>query len=331
MVIGYYVHHHGVGHLTRARVIAESLRTRGHQVTLFGSELGDTPGITLPRDNDGFSPFEDADANQALHWAPMDHPGYSARMGAIASWALTHRPAIFVVDVSVEVVTCLRLLGVRTVVVAQPGDRSDAAHTLAFRCATAILAPWPPEAEPCPALRPFDAKTFHTGGISGIRQLPQERELGVVLSGQGGAANERIINQLQEQLPQMNWINVGANHWVDDIAALLARTQVVVTHCGQNAIADIATLDIPAVLCPQDRPHDEQRFLANELSILDIATSISAQDLSRFDWATAVTTAIQRPTQWARWGTSGSAERAADAIERVSTRPSHVVRESVHG
>ena len=63
MVIGYYVHHQGAGHLTRARVIASTLRARGADVELLGSDLRGTPGIPLPRDDDGHAPFADPDVS----------------------------------------------------------------------------------------------------------------------------------------------------------------------------------------------------------------------------------------------------------------------------
>ncbi|MGB3829484.1 MAG: hypothetical protein WA962_11995, partial [Ornithinimicrobium sp.] len=255
MVIGYYVHHHGAGHLTRARVVSARLRAQGHQVVLLGSDLRGSEGVALPRDNDGLTAFDDPEAGGALHWAPLRHPGYSTRMQAVASWVIAHRPRVVVVDVSAEVVALLRLLGVPTVLIAQPGERTDAAHTLAFRCATAILAPWPPQAQPCPAIHAFADKVTHTGGISGVGARPRvgssQRSLGVVLERRGGAGPTGLAAQVRDRLPGMQWVQAGADHWVSDVGALLNRAQVVITHCGQNAIADIAAIDVPAVLQPQ--------------------------------------------------------------------------------
>ena len=55
-----------------------------------------------------------------------------------------------------NVISFVRLLGIRTIVLAQPGDRSDAPHRLAFDAAERIVAPWPEELlrpawlQPCP-------------------------------------------------------------------------------------------------------------------------------------------------------------------------------------
>lgn len=315
MVIGYYVHHHGAGHLTRGRVIASSLRSRGAEVVLMGSDLRGTDGVTLPRDNDGSMPFHDPDASGALHWAPLRHPGFSARMEAVAAWVKARKPHVVVVDVSVEVVVLLRLLGIPTVVVAQPGDRTDDAHTLAYRCATAILAPWPAEADPCSALHAFAHKVTHTGGISGLQSRERTPEVGVVLTG-GGQESDRSLS-LADQVPHMRWVQAGGRNWVDDVGALLARAKVVVSHGGQNAVADLAAIDVPAVVCPSPRPHAEQVHLGAELARLGYASVAHPDEGPPLDWAALVRDAMQRPSQWSRWGTESAPSRAADIIERV--------------
>ncbi|MGC1208380.1 MAG: glycosyltransferase [Ornithinimicrobium sp.] len=328
MVIGYYVHHHGAGHLTRARVISSQLEASGHRVVMLGSDLGESAGVVLPRDHHGDLPFVEPQAGGALHWAPLGHPGYSERMHAIATWVMAHRPRAVVVDVSVEVTTLLRLLGVPTVVVAQPGDRCDDAHELAFRCATAILAPWPAQARACPAIEAFGSKVAYTGGISGALRKPRPRTVGVVLDGRGGGASHAVIDQLRDQVPGMPWVRAGGGSWVSDIGELLNQARVVITHCGQNAVADVAAIDVPAVLRPQPRPHDEQVYLSSELSRLGLAVAApegrtpgrrSRQaKVNGTDWSSTVDEAMGQATQWHLWDTECATERAADLIEAVA-------------
>src|SRR5690606_3210462 len=84
-VIGYYVHHHGRGHLSRATAIAAALET---EVTVLSSLTAPAdwsgPWIELPRDDEdhGRSP----DANGRLHWAPIHSNGLRERMSAISRW-----------------------------------------------------------------------------------------------------------------------------------------------------------------------------------------------------------------------------------------------------
>ncbi|HET6967393.1 MAG TPA: hypothetical protein VFI44_03900, partial [Ornithinibacter sp.] len=201
MVIGYYVHHEGAGHLTRASLIATVLRERGHEVVLIGSALGDHGGLALPRDDAGDGPWHDPTASGALHWMPMADAGTRARMASLARWVLDHRPDVVVVDVSAEVTVLLRLLGVPTVVVAQPGERDDEPHLLAYRCASAVLAPWPHIARPCVSLRPHLSKVTFTGGISrlatgsgpgAVRVAARAGCVGVVLGGRDTALDAGV-------------------------------------------------------------------------------------------------------------------------------------------
>lgn len=80
MRIGYYVHHHGRGHATRAGVIGAELTRRGHVITYLGSgALPDGDQVALASDADeADAPFVDPDAGGRLHWAPLGG-GYAER------------------------------------------------------------------------------------------------------------------------------------------------------------------------------------------------------------------------------------------------------------
>ncbi len=49
------------------------------------------------------------------------------------------------------------------------------------------------------------------------------------------------------------------------MAAAVQRPSVIVAHCGQNAVAEIAAARRPAILVPQHRPFDEQQAMAEAL------------------------------------------------------------------
>ncbi|MFC8762138.1 MULTISPECIES: glycosyltransferase [Streptomyces] len=47
---------------------------------------------------------------------------------------------------------------------------------------------------------------------------------------------------------------------------------MVVTHAGQNAVAECAAARVPAVVVPQSRPHGEQHATAHALAEGGLAT-----------------------------------------------------------
>jgi hypothetical protein len=140
--IGYYVHHHGAGHVTRALAIAEHMEA---PITLFGSSLPEESHLSnvslchLPLDFDADTVV---DTPAGLHYAPLAVHGLRERMGMLVDWLRSNWPCLLVVDVSVEVALLARLLGVPTVYMRQRGHRVDAAHSLAYASATRLLAPY---------------------------------------------------------------------------------------------------------------------------------------------------------------------------------------------
>lgn len=320
LVVGYYVHHAGAGHLTRATVVAARLRERGHEVVLLGSHLGAQPGITLDRDDlDG--PWEDPTAGGALHWLPVRHDPTQSRMTALARWVEQRRPDVVVVDVSVEVTVLMRLLGVPTVVVAQPGVRDDAPHLLGYRCAQAILAPWPAVVGDFPGQREHRPRLVHTGGISRMASRSAAGRagsgVGVVLGGRDDETMAVLATRLEREVPALDWVRAGGGTWVDDLESLLAGAAIVVTHAGQNAIADVAAISAPAVVVPTPRPHGEQEALAAAVDRLALARVVPHGQAARAPWRALVEAAQGSGDRWWMWRTGGAVDRAADLIEEV--------------
>lgn len=166
-MIGYYIHHHGFGHLARAVSVCAQLR---RPVTALTSLDVPEPHpfsaiVKLPRDDQDMQARE-VTAHGALHWAPHHDAGFSARMSEIARWVSAARPEAVVVDVSVEVAIFVRLLGTPVIVVALPGKRTDAPHLLVHRLADHIVAAWPRALCVPSWLRQYDDKTTSIGGIS---------------------------------------------------------------------------------------------------------------------------------------------------------------------
>lgn len=335
-MIGYYAHHHGSGHVTRAASIARALRAVGESTTVLSSrdpvsDFAVDDWVSLPMDVDS-SPPVDPTVNGLLHWAPTNVAGLTQRMAVIAEWLARTRPRLVVVDVSVEVALFVRLTGTPVVVIAMPGARDDSVHRLAYDAATAVIAPWSRETYDPEWLHPYAHKTFHVGAIS--RFEGRERSTSetassmgrtvLVLGGAGGTALTRdAVDRAAAANPDYEWrpAGVDAASWVDDIWPTLCSASVVVTHAGQNAIADIACAARPAVIVPQERPFGEQSATATALASAGAAV-VTSEWPAPTEWQALIDKALALdPVCWQRLRTDGAAARAATVLtERVARR-----------
>jgi hypothetical protein len=348
-VIAYYVHHHGTGHLHRAAAIGAKL-----QVPVVGLSSRTRPSgwagewLRLDDDAAGVDPATgDVTAGATLHWAPKHHDGLRRRMGAISALLASGRISLLVSDVSVEVALLARLHGVPVVVMVQPGERTDRAHRLAFDLADRLLAPWP--AHPDRVSEPaWQAKTLHLGGFSRYDGRPRTRHRPgrrvLVLWGSGGVnvpfdgitAAARATAGWHWQLagptppapdvsPAATPANLDNLGWVEDLWPALCRADVVITHAGQNAIAEVAAARRPAIVIPQVRPFREQEATATALAASGLATVVAHWPRDE-EWAGLLAGAAARPGRpWSQWSYGDGAARAARAIEaRLPAGPSTV-------
>ncbi|MEH6794522.1 MAG: glycosyltransferase [Rhodococcus sp. (in: high G+C Gram-positive bacteria)] len=331
-MIGYYAHHHGVGHITRSDAIARSMAEPMTVLSSRSRPAGHAAAewITLPldvdEDSDNASP-EDPSAGGVLHWAPHDVDGLTERMAIIAEWVARERPRAVVVDVSVEVAMFLRLMGVRVVVMAVPGERADSVHSLAYRSATRIVAPWSQQVYDPAWLHPYSEKTTYAGSIS--RFAGRERTAGnadptvVVLGAAGGTSlTDDLVDSWSAVDPRFRFraLGVAGGDWVDDVWPVLCSAALVVTHAGQNAIADVAASGAPAIVVPQARPFDEQSATGRALAdgavaeVLDTWPSVAR-------WHAAADRALELGgRRWSALRTDGAPARAARAIEQAAPR-----------
>ncbi|GEB47244.1 hypothetical protein AB6V29_16015 [Microbacterium sp. 20-116] len=331
MVIGWYVHHHGYGHVARFLAVTPHLRTPVVAFSSMPRPAGLAAGvdwIELPPDAD---PFPRADGSTAdprdadptvrghLHWAPHDHPGHRDRLALIASTAAERSVTALVVDVSVEVVALARLLGLRTLAMTQPGTRTDAPHALAYDLADAILAPWPRGAVCADALTAHADRVVWTGGISRFdgreRDAPREERSVLLL---GRVVDEHVREDAVARLRERGWDVTSAGHdpssRVDDPWPLLARSTVVVSAAGQNSVADLAAAGARAVVVAQERPFDEQRDTAAALERWGLARQ-GGSGIDAAGLVALVELAAGDDPDWSRWQVDGAAARMAAAIE----------------
>ncbi|WP_168706858.1 hypothetical protein [Gordonia paraffinivorans] len=326
-MIGYYVHHQGQGHCSRAAAVAAHI---GSDVVALTSASLDDPAfaevVRLDRDDADAHPV-DVDVHGLLHWAPRHDAGLRNRMARLAAFVAERRPKAVVVDVSVEVTLFLRLLGVPVVVIAMPGDRDDPPHQLAYRAADAILAPWPEDLYRPAWLEEHRHKTTFTGGISRFDGRPPVSRPSfaadlLVLTGAGGdQRSPHPASRLAEDLPDLNVVTLGPafGTWVDDPWPFLCSSRLTVISAGQGSVADAATAGRPAVVIPEDRPFAEQRTTAATLARAELALVASTWPTPE-RWRAIVDSVGDRAPEWDRWHTRGAAERAARAVESVAHR-----------
>lgn len=325
-MIGYYVHHQGRGHLHRALAIAEALDT-----PVVGLSSLPRPAawrgawLELPRDDDG-EVIVDPEARGRLHWVPERHPGLRGRMAEISAWIEHVHPELMVVDVSVEVSLLARLHGVPVVTVVLPGDRQDAAHELVHSLARRLLAVWPPQARHL--LRGVDEdsdRLVRVGGVSrfdGRARTRGDRSGGrrrvVVLAGAGGSdVTTDLLDQASAQTPTWDWTVLGGpGEWVDDPWDALCGADVVVTHAGQNAIAEVAAARRPAVVIPQPRPFNEQDRMAAGLAAAGQWPVVVRAAFPVTGWADLLDATAQLDgEEWRGWSDGEGAARAAAMIQ----------------
>jgi Glycosyltransferase family 28 C-terminal domain len=329
-VIGYYIHHLGHGHLAMARCIAPRL---AGGVTGLSSlaRPQDWPGdwLTLPRDDTG-EPAIEPTAHGQLHWAPLGHPGLRDRMAAIAGWIQRAAPSVIAVDVSVEVAALARLMGMPVVSVVLPGQRDDPAHRLGHTLAETLIGPWPAFlSRDLLGDDPVAARIQAVGAFSRFDgrapELPAVRRgrSALVLQGSGGSAvTARQLREAAAATPEWEWTVLGgtAGSWVTDPWPLLCRADVVVTHGGMNAVAEVAAARKPAVVVPQARPHGEQQATGRALARAGLAVVTDGWPQAA-RWPAVLRSALELGGErWTAWSPGTGANDAAEIIESVGGR-----------
>jgi hypothetical protein len=311
-MIGYYVHHQGRGHLHRARSVLSHVDSPS---TILSSLPG--PWVQLPRDDDG--PAIDPTASGRLHWVPVHHEGLRQRMARIAGWIEETAPTLMLVDVSVEVAVLARSMGVPVLVAAMRGDRTDPAHELGYAVAHELMAPWP-AVYADPEWR-WPAKTRYVGAFSRFdgrarTSAPVGRRRVVVLWGAGGTD---LTAHPEPARSGWEWDWLGTpGHWTADPWPALCSADVVVTHAGQNAVAEVAAARRPAVVLPQQRPFGEQAATAEVLARAELAV-VRHSWPTPAEWPSVLAEAAERGgDRWAEWSPGDGARRAAHVIDELA-------------
>lgn len=328
-MIGYYVHHHGRGHLSRMTSVAAHLRSPVVGLSTLSAPPGfEDRWVRLPADDDPAT-GDDLDAGGVLHWAPLHHSGVRDRAAALTAWVARARPRLVVTDVSVEAALAVRLCGVPVVVVALPGKRTDRAHLAAYDLAQGLLAPWPRGAHDAVWPRPWIDKLHAVGGLSRFDGRPRvpatsthgRRRVLVVWGAGGRDTDAGAVAAARAATPGWEWTERSPADPSPDLWHELCTADVVVTHAGQNAVADVAAARAPAVVVSQQRPFGEQEATVRAVQRLGVATGhVGWPPAER--WPGLLDDAVRRGgAAWERWSTGVGAQDAAAWLDALAATP----------
>ena len=330
MTIGWYVHHHGTGHLRRFQAVARHLDcVTGLSSLPRPPDVSPEQWVSLPLDApapDGSDPAPGG----ALHWVPRRHPGLRSRMAAIAAWIETARPRLIVCDVSVEVAVFARLMGIPVAWIAQRGIRVDPPHRLAYGVST-VLAPWTEQLTGSATGIPPD--TRFVGALSRYDDLaavaaPGRSHALVLLGGGGHDVTAARLAASARATPQWSWSVAGLDEpargavidhgRVPDTWALLGDADVVIASAGSNLVAEVAAARRPLVCLPQERPFGEQHDQAATLARAGLAESLPDWP-DPAQWSAVLARAGDRdPATWSRLHDGRGAQRLAEAISELA-------------
>lgn len=330
MVIGYYVHHHGTGHLARAQAVQAGLGSPVVGLSSHPRPAGWTgEWVHLARDDDGRADPARTSAAGRLHWVPTGHAGLRARMAALSAFLSRPDVTAVVVDVSVEVVLLSRLHGVPTVAVALPGIRDDSAHLLAYEVADAVVGWWPASTGPMVRGLPrrVSDRVEPLGALSRLSVSPSTGDHATVRPGTitvlggtgGGGVTHSQLQRARALAPRLTWTALGCAGapWVEDPAPILRSSSLIVTHAGESAVADVAAARRPAIVMAQERPFSEQRITVQELSCgrWPVVVASSAEPER---WIPHLTQATALDgSDWAPWCDGLAVDRLGGVLDRV--------------
>ncbi len=302
--IGYYVHHHGEGHRRRAMAIAAQAPDR---LTLIGTGVAALRGpfetVDLPDDRisdggrfDGCDGTDDRPA--ALHYAPVHHAGVRERVRTVAAWIAETRPALMIVDVSVEMAMLARLCATPTVYVRLAGARWDEAHLDAFRGACALIAPFDRRCETLdtPGWVLEKTRYFPGLGASSIAKTQIDNVVLVAFGRGGTSASPDDLASAAAATPDRRWrvigpvsppavssANLTVDGWVDEAEDAIARGGILVGGAGDGVLSAVAAGARPFVCIAEDRPFGEQQAKARALKRAGAAVVLPAWPEPR-DW-----------------------------------------------
>jgi hypothetical protein len=112
-------------------------------------------------------------------------------------------------------------------------------------------------------------------------------------------------------------LGIPGYEWHADPWPVLCTADVIVTHAGQNAIAEVAATRKPAIVLPQQRPHREQNATASALQRADLATVLTTWPQPQ-EWPELLDSASRRDgSRWELWAPGDGPIQAAAMIDQA--------------
>jgi hypothetical protein len=341
--MAFYVHHHGSGHLMRSLSIAAHLPDC--RVTFLGSDLERYQSIipehicciSLPLDTSADNDYWAVEREPAgLHYAPLGVSGQKARVAMLSKFFTAHDQLLLVVDVSVEVAMLATLCGIPTVIVRQNGKRDDLPHTLAYKNAVGLLAPYGQNLQPKEA-EWLSQKTFFTGGFSRYagqadNTPPYCRQVAILVGRGGTSIDKTFISKLLAECPDWHFNLLGEVDGVDmelstdnlsvyshlaEPLPILSQCIVVIGNAGHNTVMEVASLNKRLIVIPENRPFEEQLIKAQMLEKQGFARMVLPESILSADWSAELGKIVQTTPNWNTTIIDTAANEAANYLRGI--------------
>ena len=341
--IAFYVHHHGNGHFMRCLAIAKALQQ--HNITFMGSNLtrfqsripSHIQCIDLPMDVSaaGEAKVSGVGTLTGLHYAPLHIDGQSRRVLKMTQHFCAASPVLLIVDVSVEVAMLAQLCGVPFIYIRQHGLREDLAHTIAYRNAQSVIAPFHNRMDTVSEVW-LQQKIFYSGCFSRFspNKLPGKPKVSpghvLILTGAGGTSiDSQLINHIAAACPSWNFLVIGLESIenaetnidffgvIDDPSSLLDQSDMVIGNCGHNTVMEVATFKKPFIAIPEQRPFNEQYEKAAILQRLGLAEVITPDNLYEPQWDRVLSKVVNADADWGSYLNNNATGDIASHIESI--------------
>ncbi|MGO4911766.1 hypothetical protein [Leeuwenhoekiella sp. W20_SRS_FM14] len=296
--IAYYAHSHGSGHSRYASRFAEGY---GSNCVILTDSLYNFPDNAevqhLPNEDlDGTQLLPDSyNKPKYLHYSPVGLSKILKRNTYILEALQKFSIDLLIVDVSVEIAALARVSSVPYVYRRMPGNRSDLAHTEAYRGALFLLAYYPKDFESIDTPAWIIAKTCYLGFIDKPEKQSIQHEKPfydiTIVTGFGGTAITTLLPVLLAQFPDYSIQIIGPvdptiknenityQGVVERIEDFIHKDTIVIASCGTNMVLKMISLGKKFLAFPEERPYLEQETTATILENLNIAYKVDVHNL----------------------------------------------------